>query len=115
VLNILVQERRNGTAAGRFFKRLLCGPKYKPRRLATDGLRSYAVVRHATLPGVRHRTSWYLNNRAESSHRTTRRREQQMYRFKSPDQAQDFLSPHGMIYGYVRSRRHLMTAGLYWS
>ena len=40
VLDILVQDRRNGTAAKRFFKRLLCGLKYKPRRLVTDGLRS---------------------------------------------------------------------------
>jgi putative transposase len=33
-----------------------------------------------------------------------------MQRFKSPGQAQRFLSPHAMIYGYFRPRRHLMTA-----
>src|SRR5690348_9812597 len=33
VLDILVQDRRNGTAAERFFKRLLHGLRYKPRRL----------------------------------------------------------------------------------
>jgi len=33
VLDILVQGRRNATAAKRFFKRLLTGLKYKPRRL----------------------------------------------------------------------------------
>jgi putative transposase len=43
VLDILVQERRNGTAANRFFKHLLGGLGYKPRRLVTDGLRSYGV------------------------------------------------------------------------
>ena len=37
VLDILVQERRNGAAAGRFFKRPLQGLKYTPRRLVTDG------------------------------------------------------------------------------
>jgi putative transposase len=72
VLDILVQERRNGAAAKRFFKRLLCGLKYKPRRLVTDGLRSYGVAQRAVLPDVRHRTSRYLNNRAENSHRPTR-------------------------------------------
>jgi putative transposase len=41
VLDILVQERRNATAAKRFFKRLLAGLKYKPKRIVTDGLRSY--------------------------------------------------------------------------
>src|SRR5689334_8175381 len=113
VLDILVQERRNGAAAKRFFKRLLHGLRYKPRRLITDGLRSYGVAQRAVLPDVRHRTSRYLNNRAENSHRPTRRRERQMQRFKSPDQAQQFLSAHGMIYGHFRPRRHLMTAAGY--
>ena len=40
VLDILVQDRRNGAAAKRFFKHLLHGLQYKPRRLITDGLRS---------------------------------------------------------------------------
>jgi putative transposase len=33
-----------------------------------------------------------------------------MQRFKSPEQAQRFLSSHAMIYGHFRPRRHLMTA-----
>jgi putative transposase len=110
VLDILVQERRNATAAKRFFQRLLAGLRYKPRRLVTDGLRSYGVARRELLPEVRHRTSRYLNNRAENSHRPTRRRERQMQRFKSPGQAQRFLSSHAMIYGHFRPRRHRMTA-----
>jgi putative transposase len=113
VLDILVQERRNATAAKRFFRRLLVGLKYKPRKIVTDGLRSYGVAQREVLPGVRHRTSRYLNNRAENSHRPTRRRERQMQRFKSPEQAQRFLSAHAMIYGHFHPRRHLMTANQY--
>jgi putative transposase len=60
VLDILVQERRNGAAAKRFFNCLLRGLKYKPKRLVADGLRSYGVARRAILPEVRHRTSRYL-------------------------------------------------------
>lgn len=71
---ILVQARRNATAAKRFFERLLAGLKHKPRRIATDGLRSHGAARREVLPDVRHRTSRYLNNRAENSHRPTRRR-----------------------------------------
>jgi putative transposase len=67
VLDILVQERRDGAAAKRFFRRLLTGLQYKPKRLITDGLRSYGVARRALLPDVKHRTSRYLNNRAENS------------------------------------------------
>jgi putative transposase len=113
VLDILVQDRRNATAAKRFFKRLLRGLQYKPRRLITDGLRSYGVAQREVLPDVRHRTSRYLNNRAENSHRPTRRRERQMQRFKSREQAQRFLSVHGILYGHFRPRRHLMMAGEY--
>ena len=51
-----------------------------------------------------------LDNRAENSHRPTRRRERQMQRFKSSDQAQRFLCAHGSIYGHLRPRCHLMTA-----
>ena len=36
VLDILVQDRRNATAAKRFFKRLLAGLTYKPRRNVTE-------------------------------------------------------------------------------
>jgi len=35
---------------------------YKPKRLITDGLRSYGVARRALLPDVKHRTKQYLNN-----------------------------------------------------
>ena len=47
----------------------------KPRRLVIDGLRRYGVARREILPEVRHRASRYLNNRAGSSHRPTRRQE----------------------------------------
>jgi putative transposase len=50
VLDILVQDRRNGTAAKRFFKRLLHGLRYKPRRLVTDGLRSMASLSEQSCP-----------------------------------------------------------------
>ena len=108
VLDILVQDRRNAAAAKRFLKRLLAGLKFMPKRIVTDGLRSYGVAKREVLPEVRHRTSRYLNNRAENSHRPTRRRERQMQR--SPKQAQRFLSSHAMIYGHFHPRPHLMTA-----
>ena len=113
VLDILVQERRNTSAAKRLFRHLLAGLRYKPRKIITDGLRSYGVARREVLLHVRPRSSRYLNNRAENSHRPTRWREQQMQRFKSPEQAQRFLPSHAMIYGHVRPRRHLMSAVQY--
>jgi putative transposase len=110
VLDILVQARRDAQAAKRFFKRLLTGLQYEPRVIVTDKLRSYAVAQRQLLPGVEHRQSRHLNNRAENSHRPTRRRERQMQRFKSSRQAQDFLSAHAFIYGHFRPRRHRLAA-----
>jgi transposase-like protein len=48
VLDILIQDQRNGNAAKWFFKRLLADLKYKPRRLVTDGLhvRPHVLDRH---------------------------------------------------------------------
>src|ERR1700744_2905641 len=110
VLDILIQARRDANAAKRFFKRLLNGLQYEPRVIVTDKLRSYGVAQRQLLPGVEHRQSRYLNNRAENSHRPTRRRERQMQRLKSSRQAQDFLSAHAFIYGPFRPRRHLLPA-----
>src|SRR6202790_3435596 len=45
-------------------------------------------LRPGPLHKVEHRQSRYLNNQAENAHRPTRRRERQMQRFKSPEQAQ---------------------------
>lgn len=84
VLDVLVQGRRDGAAAKRFFKRLLHGLRYKLKRVITDGLPSYSVAPRALPPDVRHRTSRYLNNRTENPHQPTRRRERQMQRSKSP-------------------------------
>jgi putative transposase len=113
VLDLLVQRRRDGGAAKRVFKRLLKGLQYTPRVLITDKLRSYGVAKRELLPDVEHRESCYLNNRAENSHRPTRRRERQVQRFKSMRQAQRFLTAHAFISGHFRPRRHLMTASCY--
>jgi putative transposase len=113
VLDILVQRRRDAEAAKRFFKGLLKGLQYAPRVLVTDKLGSYGVAKRALMPDVEHRKSRYLNNRAENSHRPTRRRERQMQRFKSARQAQRFLPGHAFIYGHFRPRRHLTTARRY--
>lgn len=106
LLDILVQSRRNAKAAERFFRKLLRGLQYVPRVIVTDKLRSYGAAKREVLPGVEHRQSRYLNNRAEVSHQPTRRRERQMQRFKSARHAQRFLSAHGRIHNHFQLRRH---------
>ena len=110
VLDILVQSRRSAKAAQRSFRKLLKGLQYVPRVIVTDKLKSYAAAKREILPGVEHRQSRYLNNRAEVSHQPTRRRERQMQRFKSARQAQRFLSSHSRIHNHFQLRRHRLSA-----
>ncbi len=111
VIDILVQPRRDRKAAERFFRKLLKGQGAEPVLLVTDKLRSYGAAHRTTMPSVRHDTSQYANNRAEVSHQPTRQRERKMRRFKSPGQAQRFLSAHGVIRNLFRVGRHLVSAG----
>ncbi len=113
VLDILVQKRRDKRAAKRFFRKLLKGLKYAPRRIVTDKLGSYGAARKELLPAVIHDQGKRLNNRAEVSHQPTRQRERQMRRFKSAAHAQRFLSAHGPINNLFRVGRHMMKAAHY--
>jgi len=113
VLDILVQARRNQEAAAAFLRRVLDGQGDEPRVVVTDTLASYSPALRRMLPTTQHRRHKGLNNRAENSHRPTRRRERALQRFKSPEHAQQFLSPFGPISDHFRSRRHLLPAPEY--
>jgi putative transposase len=113
VLDVLVQSRRNKTAAKRFFRKLLKGLCYVPRVIVTDKLGSYGAAKREILPGVEHRQSRYLNNRCEVSHQPTRRRERHVKRFKSVRHAQQFLAIHTPIHTHFQLRRHRLSASEY--
>jgi putative transposase len=113
VLDILVTSRRDAKAATRFFRKLLTSLEYGPRVVVTDKLASYGVIHRRLIPGVEHRRSKYLNNRAENSHQTTRARERAMRRFRSAGGAQRFLSAFSRISPHFRPRRHRLSAGEY--
>ena len=112
VLDILVQSRRD-TAVARRFMRKLFKRWGLPRVMVTDKLGSYAAVNAAMAPGLEHRRHKEINNAAEASHRHTRRREKIMGRFKSPRQAQQFLSVHDQTAAIFRPRRHRLSARSY--
>ena len=78
VLDVLVQSRRNATAAKRLLRKLLKRQGRAPRVMITDKLASYPAAKKDLIPGVEHRRHKGLNNRAENSHQPTRRRERQM-------------------------------------
>ena len=113
VVDVLLQKRRDGAAAKRFFKRLLKKHQAEPRKVVTDKLRSYGVAHRELIPDTIHDTSQYANNRAELSHQPTRVRERGMRRFKSIVQAQRFLGVHSVVYNLFNLGRHLISATLY--
>jgi putative transposase len=113
VLDILVQNKRDARAAKRFFRKLLKDLEYVPRVIVTDKLRSYGAAHREVMPSVEHRSSKYLNNRAENSHQPTRQRERAMKNFRSTGAAQRFLAAFSRISSHFRPRRHLITASNY--
>ena len=113
VLDALVQSRRDKRAAKRLLRKLLKRQGRTPRVMVTDKLASYPAAKKELMPDIEHRRHKGLNNRAENSHQPTRRRERQMKRFKSPGQAQRFLSAHDQINNLFHLRRDHITATEY--
>ena len=110
VPDILVQSRRDTQAAKRLLCKLLKRQCRVPRVLITGTLASYGAAKREVMPSVEHRKHKGLNNRAENAHQPTRRREQQMKRFKSAGQAQRFLCAHDGISNLFHLSRHQVPA-----
>ena len=113
VLDVLLQKHRDTKAAKRFFRKLLKKQGFVPRVIVTDKLKSYEAAKKQVMPNVEHRQHKGLNNLCENSHQSTRTRERRMRRFKSPGQAQRFLSAFGPIRGHFHPKQHQMTADHY--
>lgn len=121
VVDVLLQSRRDGMAAVRFFKRLMKTFNSNGdalRTIVTDKLRSYNVAHREVVPDTFHDTAQYANNRAELSHQPTRVRERGMRgpasrRFKSKRQAQRFLGVRAAVYNLFNLGQHLVLAKTY--
>jgi len=113
VVDVYLQAKRDGSAAKRFFKRLLRSHGGEPRKIVTDKLRSYGVAHRELIPETIHSTEQYENNRAEQSHEATRVRERGMRKFKSVGQAQRFLGAHAAVCNLFNLGTHLIRAEHY--
>ncbi len=110
VLDILPRSRRDTLAAKRLPYKLIKRQCRAPRVMVTDKLASHGEARREVMPSVEHRRYKGLNNQDENSHQPTPRRERQMRRFKSAEQAQRFLSAHDGINNLFHLRQHQVPA-----
>lgn len=95
-LDVYLQKHHNKKSAIRFLTRLLeCYPT--PRIIITDKLKSYIKPIRQMCPNAEHRSNKSLNDRAENSHQPTRRKEESLIRFKSPQGVQTTLSLMGKV------------------
>lgn len=79
ILESFVTKKRNKSAALAFMKKVL--KRHGRADTITDGLRSYPAMRDLGNLDRRKMGRW-LNNRAENSHLSFRRRERAMLRFR---------------------------------
>ena len=106
VLEVFATKSRDRKAALAFLKRAI--KRYgRPHRLVTDRLPSYRAAMKVVGNASRQIRGRWLNNRAENSHQTFRRREGAMARFRDIRTLQKFASAHAAIHNHFNLDRHL--------
>jgi putative transposase len=109
VLDVLVQPRRDKTAALKCVKKLLKRQGFAPTVIVTDKPGSYRAVLQVVEVSGQHEQGLRANNRAENSHQPVLRRERKMQGFKSAASAQRLVSVHAAVYNVFKVQRHLIS------
>ena len=97
VLEEILQSKRNKKAAKRLLVKLIKRHGFIPKRIITDKLRSYGAAKREVAPSLDHWSHKGLNNRAENSHLSFRKRERTMQGFRSPGGLQRFVAVHSAV------------------
>ena len=99
VLESFVTKERDKAAALKFIKKAM-KRHGRPQVIVTDGLRSYGAAMKEIGNAERQETGRRLNNRAENSHLSFRRRERAMNRFRRMKTLQKFASAHASVHNH---------------
>jgi putative transposase len=96
VLDIVLQDERDTSAAKRFFEKLLEGLEFIPLKIVTDGLGSYqaALADSEALEGVKHvfvKSEARLSNRMERDHEHVREKQRASRGWRSPPDQLEML------------------------
>jgi putative transposase len=112
VLESYVTKTRDKAAALKFIKKAM-KRHGQPKRVVTDGLRSYRAAMKEIGNADRQETGRWLNNRVENSHLPFRRRERAMIRFRRMKTLQKFAAVHASVHNLFNQERHLVTREIY--
>ncbi len=105
VLEAYITKRRDRKAALRFLRKAM--KRYgRPTVVVTDRLGSYKAAMLEIGNASRQTTGRWLNNRAENSHQSLRRREKIMTRFRSMRSLQKFAAVQSSIDNHFNFESH---------
>ena len=106
VLESFVTKRRDRKAALEFLRKIM-KRRGRPHIFVTDMLRSYGAALKIIGNVDKQETGRWLNNRAENSHQSFRRRERAMLRFRRMRTLQKFVAVHASVHNHFNVERHL--------
>ena len=78
-----------------------------PEAITTDGIRSYKAAINELGNAGKQEIGHWANNRVEDSHRSYRRRDRAMLRFRQMKSLQKLASVHANLHNHFTSERHL--------
>ena len=106
LIDSMLSEHRDKHAARRFLRRLVDAAGGKPLRVTTDQHPAYRrAIRWILGRKVLHRTTRYLNNYTEQSHRAVKQRYYPMLGFGNFESASQFCAAFDELREYFRVRR----------
>jgi transposase-like protein len=111
VIDVFVSQRRDATAARRFFERAVGATKRTPVEVVTDKAPTYRAVLEELLPAAWHRTDQYANNRIEADHGRLKSRLGAMRGFKQDRSARAVIAGHGFLQNVRRGHYELAVDG----
>ena len=108
LVDVMLSDHRDLTAAKRFFRSAKAVTAVIPDRVTTDGHDAYPRAVQTELGSrVRHRTNCYLNNRLEQDHRGIKSRCRPMLGFKRVASARRYCRSHDELRNFLRSRSRM--------
>jgi transposase-like protein len=111
IIDVFVSQRRDATAARRFFERAVGATKRTPIEVVTDKAPTYPAVLEALLPAAWHRTDRYANNHIEAGHGRLKSRLGAMRGFKQDRSARIVIAGHAFLQNVRRGHYELAVDG----